>query len=843
MKSPSKHDADLVHQLQAQVEHLSESVEDLSEQLEELRNQRQFFFASIGSAAVLIDDRGWVIEANASGLNLLDIHPDFKHKGLRVNLLRKLWRDDSAKLLALLNRDDMHSQEQHWIRAVRLSTDTLAERAFDLLVRLRRDRAGTRLALVVIHESTEQVLANRQAELCDALLRSSSDAIYAVGKNGTILFANDAAQAAFGSPNIWLEGKNRTEALMLPLSIHHKMQDERVERSEQPVRFIEQVLQHNGEAKHFNTTKFPVYSRDGDLIAIGTVSQDVTEDVQAQQLLELSEKVFRYSTDAIIVTDPEMRILRVNSAFERMTGWLDQDVRGKPVGIMRSQRHPETLYKFIWDSVTKLGEWSGEIVNRCADGREITVWLSISSLLDDRGKTLGFVGIQTDRSALKEAQQRIEQLTNYDALTGLPNRRLGLDRLERLIKQAARRGHQVGVLVIGIDHFKRVNDSFGHACGDVVLKKVGALLVDQLRSEDSVCRLMGDSFSVTLGETSYERAMDIADKLHRRLQSPIDLGNGLEYRPTVCIGIASYPEHSRDASQLLQHADTAMRAAKSAGRNRTMSFRADMSRAANWQLTLHNELPRALTRNEFQVFLQPKFDVLSGRLTGAEALVRWYRNGSPAPLLPGEYIWAIEADPILRQLDAWMLEQCIGLCSQWNKAKRLPEHFRIAINQTASDIEERSWPERIERLVAEAGINLSFLEVELTENVLATQRDKVMSSLTHLTSRGLSLAIDDFGTGYSNLAYLQQMPVSVIKIDQQFVRQLGSRRDAEVLIKSVIGLAHSLGHKVIAEGVETIEQLDLLRKLGCDQAQGFLLGRPVSADTFFDTYLQGAPIN
>ncbi|HSU77200.1 MAG TPA: EAL domain-containing protein, partial [Burkholderiales bacterium] len=435
-----------------------------------------------------------------------------------------------------------------------------------------------------------------------------------------------------------------------------------------------------------------------------------------------------------------------------------------------------------------------------------------------------------------ESERRLAFLAQFDALTGLPNRTLLADRFSQMLVQARRRGAQLGALFVDLDEFKLVNDSLGHGAGDELLKEIAGRLQATVRSGDTVARIVGDEFAIVLADLARpEDAAVVAQKLIEALLAPVDV-RGHEVFVTASIGIALFPSDGNDAEALLAAADAAMYRAKQAGRNSFQFYTPEINRRTKARAVLGRELRRALERDEFRLVYQPKFDLKSERPSGAEALLRW-QHPSRGVVLPAEFIAILEESGLISQIGEWVLRQACADIRTWQGrgVRALP----IAVNLSARQFRQLDLAARIRSIVDAAGVAPELIELEITESQLMQDPDHAIRAMRSLAAAGMRIAIDDFGTGYSSLAYLTRFPVSALKIDRSFVAGILQQGGDATIVRTIIEMAHTLGLAVIAEGVENEGQKHFLRGLGCEQAQGYLFGKPVDADGMAE--LAGAP--
>ncbi len=564
------------------------------------------------------------------------------------------------------------------------------------------------------------------------------------------------------------------------------------------------------------------------LRAVGTIS-DISERKQADEQLQLSATVFDNVAEGIMITDAHANILSVNRAFSEITDHPSGDVIGHNPHFLSSGHHDAEFYRALWASLNSTGQWQGEIWDRRKNGKLYLKWLSIKAVKDAKGDLAHYVGIFSDITALKENEARILHLAHHDALTGLPNRYLLQDRLNRALASAERDKSQVAMLFLDLDRFKIINDSLGHAVGDQLLKMVAERLEKCVRLSDTVSRLGGDEFLVILPQLrESETVARIAQKILDSLLQPFDIA-GHAITSTFSIGISFYPNDGNDFATLLQMADTALGNAKASGRNTYQFFTQNMNVHALDRLNMENCLRNALERNELSLHYQPQVDLRSGLVIGAEALLRW-NSAELGSVSPVQFIPIAEDSGLIFSIGKWVLQQACRQMRAWLDAG-YPE-IVVAVNISSTQFRRGDLVATVAEAIQLSGINPGSIELELTESVLMQDSDLVMNTLAKLKAVGVMLSIDDFGTGYSSLSYLKRFSVDKLKIDQSFVRDLAVDKDDSAIVLAVIQLGRSLKLKTIAEGVETEEQLAFLRDRGCHEAQGYLISRPVPAQEF-----------
>ena len=566
---------------------------------------------------------------------------------------------------------------------------------------------------------------------------------------------------------------------------------------------------------------------------VGTLV-DLTSQRQADEAIRLSARVFECAQESIILTDASNNIVSVNPAFLEMTGYVAAEVLGKNPRILSSDRHSADFYAAMWQAINSEDKWQGELWNRRKDGTIYPVWVRISVYRDAAGKLCNYVGVATDIAERYAAQESIRQLAYFDPLTQLPNRRMLEDRVGQALASSEREGKQSALLFIDLDQFKTINDSLGHSAGDQLLIEVAKRLSGCIRRMDTVARLGGDEFVVLLSDVTMEGASEVAQKILDVVGRSF-LFNEHELGVTPSLGISIYPQDGRDFETLLKHADTAMYRAKDAGRNAFQFFTHEMNAAALERLVLENSLRQGLERGEFIVYYQPQVEVLSGRIVGAEALVRW-RHPKIGLVPPGKFIPAAEISGLIVSIGEWVLRESCQQNKAWQDAGL--STIRIAVNISSVQFRGMELESSVRAILDETGLAAECLELELTEGILMGGASETLDTLNRLSAMGVKLAIDDFGTGYSSLSYLKRFPIDKLKIDQSFVRDIVDDPDDLAIANAVISMGHSLRLGVIAEGVEHAEQLEILMNEGCDEVQGYYFSAPLPAGEFAELLRQ-----
>ncbi|MBS0587613.1 MAG: EAL domain-containing protein [Proteobacteria bacterium] len=556
------------------------------------------------------------------------------------------------------------------------------------------------------------------------------------------------------------------------------------------------------------------------------------QKVYAAKTLKQAAAVFESTREGVVITDLEPRIVAINRAYTEITGYSEAQVLGKNPKIIKSGRHGKSFYQEMWASLKSVGHWSGEIWNRRRNGEIYPQWLTISAVCDDRNEPCNYVGVFTDISQMKQSEAQLVQLAHYDPLTGLPNRLLVQSRLHHAIERAQRHNLRIGTLYIDLDRFKNINDSLGHPIGDELLSMLAARLKKRLREEDTLARLGGDEFLLVLEDIKDpSESATVAQTLIELLATPFVLPSGHEIFINASIGISLFPDDASNVTELIQHADMAMYLAKKEGRSTYRYHTEALSIAANERLVMENRLRHALAAEEFILHYQPLIDARSGRVVGAEALVRWQPPDKDI-VLPGKFIPVAEETGLIVPLGEWVLRAACAQGRAWIDAGLPP--LVIAVNLSVRQFQSENLVEVIQRVLEETKLPAACLELELTESMFMEHAERSVETLKTLKAPGIQLAIDDFGTGYSSLTYLKRFPIDKLKIDQSFVRGLAHDPNDREIAATIIAMARSMKLSVLAEGVESEQQLAFLRQHGCDYYQGFLFHRPAPAKELED---------
>jgi diguanylate cyclase (GGDEF)-like protein/PAS domain S-box-containing protein len=562
---------------------------------------------------------------------------------------------------------------------------------------------------------------------------------------------------------------------------------------------------------------------------------DLSERKRIEERMQLAASVYETAAEGIAVTDADNRIISINPAFTEMTGYSAEEAIGQTPRLLHSGRNDAALYQDMWQSLNASGRWKGEIWNRRKNGEIYAEWLSINTLRDAQGKIHRHIAMFSDITGRKHAEELIWRQANYDVLTGLPNRRLLLDRLAQEMSRSDRAGQLLALFFIDLDHFKEVNDTLGHDAGDQLLIEAARRISTCVRSTDTVARLGGDEFAVVLPNLNEPaRAEQVAVAIIDALAGVFMLQQQSAF-VTASVGIALYPNDTGNIESLMKYADQAMYVSKNNGRNCFSYFTESMQESAQQRQRLIRDLRGALKAGQFEVYFQPIVALASDRILKAEALLRWH-HPQLGMVSPAKFIPLAEETGLICDIGDWVFYQSAAMARRWHDALIAagvdPAPLQISVNKSprqfyASTSHQR-WVDHLHAL----GLPAGCIVVEITEGLMMEERAAVTDKLLYMRDHGIQVALDDFGTGYSSMAYLRKFDIDYLKIDQSFIRDMDKSANDRVIAEAMIALAHKLGMKVIAEGVETAAQRALLQAAGCEFGQGYLFAKPLPADEF-----------
>jgi diguanylate cyclase (GGDEF)-like protein/PAS domain S-box-containing protein len=598
-------------------------------------------------------------------------------------------------------------------------------------------------------------------------------------------------------------------------------------------------LSFETEHQHKNGHTIPVeiglqiIRKEGQSSRFIAIARDITIRRQAEAELRIAAVAFE-SQEILMITDANGVILRVNQAFTDNTGYTAEEAIGQTPRLLKSGRHDREFYRAMWDSIDRTGAWEGEIWDRRKNGEIYPKWLTISAVKAANGVVTHYVASHIDITARKAAEEEIQHLAFYDPLTNLPNRRLLMDRLQHATASSARSGRSGALLFIDLDHFKTLNDTLGHQIGDVLLQQVAQRLVACVREGDTVARLGGDEFMLILEDLNEQvdeaaaQTEIIGEKVLVTLSKPYLLA-AHECRSTSSIGATLFKGHESTLEELMKQADIAMYQSKKSGRNTLRFFDPAMQASINAHATLESDIRLALEEQQFQLYFQIQVDS-SHRALGAEVLIRWIQP-ERGLVSPQQFIPLAEEMGLILPIGQWVLDTACIQLKRWRQYS-LTRDLVLAVNVSARQFHQTDFVTQVQATVQRHGIDPGRLKLELTESMLLESIDATVATMNALSEIGVSLSLDDFGTGYSSLQYLKMLPLDQLKIDKSFVRDIDTNSGDLAIVKTIIAMARSMELDVIAEGVETEAQRQLLLDSGCTHFQGYLFSQPVPIEQF-----------
>lgn len=545
----------------------------------------------------------------------------------------------------------------------------------------------------------------------------------------------------------------------------------------------------------------------------------------------ITPKIIDAISEGVMITDLNSHIVEVNPAFEFVTGYKKEEILGKKPDVLQSGVHGKEFYKQMWNAIDSNGQWQGEIWNRRKTGDIYPEWLKIMRIHDDEGNILGYCGVFSDLSDEKNIQSELEKRALTDSLTGISNRFAYSERMNVLLNSSKNHDYQHAILFLDLDRFKQVNDTLGHSVGDQLLVEVTKRIQTLLKNKDILARYGGDEFVITFTDIHHPReAVYLGKKILNQLEKPFNINNQQLYI-SVSIGISIYPYDGSETEILLNKADKAMYYSKENGRNQFAFYFDELKTDAKRALLLDNELRKAIEDKSFDLYYQPKVDIVKHKIIGLEALVRW-NNEKMGNVSPSEFIPYAEETGLIIPISEYIINRA---CQDVHKLEKMGfKNIPIAINVSSIHFHQQSFIRSLEEILVKNNLPARQFELELTERTIMNNERETIQKLVKLKQMGFKLSVDDFGTGYSSLSYLVQFPLNYLKIDRSFIQHICSLNDKQAIVDAIIQMAHRLHMKVIAEGVEQREQVQLLEKMGCDMIQGYYYSKPLPLEKLME---------
>lgn len=584
---------------------------------------------------------------------------------------------------------------------------------------------------------------------------------------------------------------------------------------------------------NYSVHLIPFLNAKGLVEGVVGVRIDITDQKNAEDEMEMAVKVLENTVEGFMVTNADRYVVHVNSAYTEMTGYEESELLGKIPLLLQAESKSKT-YQEIQQKLEQEGTWKGELWSSRKDGSSYPEMIHIKAISNKQGEVTNYFSMSKDITEEKKMEKRLYEMAHYDSLTGLPNRTLFQDRLAQEIVRYERNKKNIGVLFLDLDLFKSINDSLGHAAGDELLKIVATRLQVTLRSADSIARMGGDEFTILVTDlaTDYKKNIgylkSLSEKIIDVINQPMEL-EGREISVTCSIGIAVYPVDAHSVDELLRNADSAMYYAKSQGRRNYQFYSKEFNAAAVDRLEKEIEFRSALKDGGLQLYFQPQIDVITRHVVGAEALLRWEKNGENI-LGPEKVVILAEEIGLINELGNWILKTACTECKRWLDSGH--RNLRVAVNLSTRQFRQKNLVEIVTGILEETGLPGRLLELEVTESALMESVEYSVEMMADLSRKGIRWSLDDFGTGYSSLNYLREFPVHVLKVDQSFVREITINPEDSAIVETIIDLAHRLHLTVIAEGVENEEQLKVLSRMNCEQVQGYYFSKPITKQEF-----------
>ncbi len=663
----------------------------------------------------------------------------------------------------------------------------------------------------------ELVRSHKQVE---SIIENIPGMLYIKDKQGRYILANERFKKTFPSIRI---GSDQTDYDVLPRAEADSFSqwDAQVLETGE-VSSKQAPFTYGSETLLYSIVKFPLFDNHLQAYSVCSIATDISEKEHTDNLLTISNNIFENTAEGIMITDMHKRILDVNQSFQNITGYSKLEVLGHNPRFFSAGETPHFIYREMWQAIEEKGHWQGELINKRKNGEVYYERISINSIINRVNKLTGYIGFCEDITNEKSANEHLSQLAFTDPLTKLHNRESFKLRLQESIEFSQRYNYSLGILFIDLDYFKEVNDTYGHESGDQLLTMVAERLTSNCRNTDIVSRLGGDEFIILIRNIENESGLAAqANMIIKKLEEPFSL-DGSEVEISSTIGIAVFPKDADTADQLLKHADAAMYHAKSLGRGCFSFFDFTINARNQKILKIKQAMKTAIDQKEYRLVYQPQVDPHTRTISGYEALLRW-ESGYLGAVSPAEFIPIAEETGEIDRITNWVIHQ---VAEDRHQSQRLAD-ATVSINISAKQFQNDSWVNTLRSLSEKQRLDLNSIIVEITETALVAEFSSTLEQLKSVRRLGVRVAIDDFGTGYSSLAYLKKMPINYLKIDRTFVSDIGIDLDDQVIVETVIGMAHDLGICVIAEGAESIEQVAFLTANQCDKIQGYYYAKPL----------------
>ena len=819
-------------------------------------------FNSSQAMNCVLDGEGYILLANEAGVKMLEHNMSFSLAGKHFLTIVHPDYQDVFKLSmeSLVNSHEVIHAKFVRADATIIDVEVTAHDIGDSQIMIEARDVTDRI-------KTAEALRDREERL-HGIVNTVADAIVTINEKGKIIAFNKAAEGIFGYSAENAMGKNISILIGAKHSGSHDKYMDGYKSNNISTIIGVQGREEIGRKK--NGTEFPLelsitemthgkrrfftgimrditerkeaekeirFANEQLEMRVKDRTKELTQEIvvreQAEGRLRLAAQVIENLNEGVIIIDPEFRIISVNPAYTDITGYQPSEVVGKHPTNHASLCSSGEMFEEMWSGIENRGKWSGEFWNKRKNGEEYAERLSITAIVGNLGEVRQFAAVTADITKRKQDEERILYQANYDKLTGLPNRSLFIDRLNQSLPAMTRSNKKLALLFIDLDGFKLVNDTLGHDYGDELLKEAAERLGHCVRSGDTVARLGGDEFTISMPNLDdLKNAPIVAQRSLDALAKPFFI-SGHESFVSASIGITIFPDDAVTSQELLKNADAAMYKAKDEGKDNYQYFTADMNRQVKERMIIKNGLIKALENGELSLFYQPKMDLSSNSITAVEALMRW-NNPKLGNVTPDVFIPILEESGLVVEVGEWAIRTACKQHNEWLEQGMPP--MKMAVNLSARQLREKSFVEIVKNALMDMSVSPKHFEVEITESMLMSDASNIVAALNTVHELGIHVSMDDFGTGYSSLSYLKKFPIDTIKIDRSFVSDIATNKDDAEIIRTIINMGKTLNRKLIAEGVETVEQLDMLRKYGCDEIQGYYISRPLSGENFVSFY-------
>ncbi len=780
----------------------------------------QTIFENSPSGIIFFDTNGYIIDANSSAINIFNTS---KKELIGFDVLKRLTNEKLLKSIRLSLQKQEAYFKGEYISV--LSGKKLYLETF--LKPLVSDKNEIDFIVIFINDKTKEYEINKNLIKAKNEWKSIIDNMVNVfiqtDKDGVIIKASPSIKNILGYSADEVIGKN-IKTFWANKEKAKILRENFFKYRKVPKEIVEKFIHKDGtilDLEIFINLRFDNFGR---YIGSDNIARDVTELKKSQKALEIYENVIKNTSEGVMITDKNNRIVFINKAFCSITNFGEKDVIGKNPSILKSGIHTKKFYKNMWKSLEDTGHWKGEIWNKHKDGTIFPELLSINTLKNKNKEIENYIAIFTDISEIKKSEAKIRNIAMHDSLTGLPNRTMMSNMISHSLKSAKRQNELMAIMFIDLDNFKTINDNYGHKEGDNILVETAKRLKKILREEDIVYRFGGDEFIITLEHIkNSEDIAKIAQKLNQSIQMPYQTNNYTFYI-SCSIGIAIYPNDALTPDELIKNADAAMYQAKNRGKNRYSFYSQELGKQIQEELQIENLLRESIENNEFEIYYQPKIDTKTFHIVGLEALLRW-NSSKNGMLSPTKFIPIAEKTGLIIPLGNWIVLEACNQIKKWHDKKLYDGN--ISVNISGVQLNNKNLVNSIKNALKESNLSPCYLDLEVTESVLMNDVKRWIITLEQIRDIGIDISIDDFGTGYSSLSYLRELPVDELKIDKSFIDDIPYDQDACAIVKSIISLAKTLGYKTVAEGVEKEEQQKYLLENNCDIIQGYYYSKPL----------------